>query len=495
VNDKDMKKLLEIGVQLSSEQDLGCLLERILTYVMELAHCDAGTLYLLQNGALRFRILRNDTLRSYSGGDGQIPNLPPVPLTRQNVCALAVLDGETISIEDVRTCDKYDLTGPKKYDAITGYSTRSMLVVPMHNRGGEAIGVLQLLNAMDPEGQVRAFPPKMTLVLESLASQAAITIQNVRYIQEIKRLLYSFVRVMSSAIDERTPYNANHSRRMAVNGGRFADWLNAQAQRRGEALPFPPQHKAELVMSILLHDIGKITTPLEVMDKAKRLPPLQEKLLQQRLSKIGLLDQIRELKGEITPEERQTREAYLSEATQRIAQINAAGFVTDEQLEWLSQTQKRTYIDEQGQVCPWITDEEYEMLSIRRGTLSPEERRIMENHAAVTRKLLSQIEFSKEFSHVPVWAAAHHELLDGSGYPDGLTAKDIPFEVRIITILDIFDALVADDRPYKPGMPVERALDILSGMAREGKLDTRLTELFTESRCWEDVGNRLEGTA
>ena len=155
-----------------------------------------------------------------------------------------------------------------------------------------------------------------------------------------------------------------------------------------------------------------------------------------------------------------------------------------EELAWLEELRGRTYND-QGQERPWITGEEYAMLSIRKGTLSPEERKIMEDHVVVTDTLLSQIHFSKELSHVREWAASHHELLNGSGYPRHLSGEQVPYEVRIITILDIFDALVADDRPYKPGMPIEKALDILTIMAtKEGKLDPRLTELFIESKCW-----------
>ena len=188
----EMKQLLEVGVLLSSERDINRLLEKILACVMNIARCDAGTLYLMDDNALRFRIMCNHTMKSYSGGDGQEPNLPPVPLTRESVCALAVLENRCIRIGDVRQCKEYDLTGPIRYDAMTGYHSQSMLVVPMRNREGEILGVLQLINAMDEAGNVQEFSEDMVLVLESVASQAAITIQNVRYIREIKELFRSF---------------------------------------------------------------------------------------------------------------------------------------------------------------------------------------------------------------------------------------------------------------------------------------------------------------
>ena len=409
MRDEEIKKLLQIGVLLSSERDLDRLLEQILECVMELTRCDAGTLYLLEDDKLWFRIMRNNTLKTYSGANGEIPALPPVALSRESVCALAVLDNKTIRIEDVRHCQEYDLTGPIRYDAITGYNTVSMLVVPMRSRTGETIGVLQLINAMDETGSICPFTGDMALILESLASQAAITIQNVRYIKEIQELFQSFVRVMSSAIDQRTPYNANHSRRMAECCGRFVDFLNARAEEAGQEPPFSAQHREELVMSVWLHDVGKVVTPLEVMDKAKRLSPLQEARLQNRILDVWLTKRIDCLEGRITQEELEAVRQETGEAAEHIARINGAGFLPDEELAWLEELRGRTYND-QGQERPWITGEEYAMLSIRKGTLSPEERKIMEDHVVVTDTLLSQIHFSKELSHVREWAAAHHEI-------------------------------------------------------------------------------------
>ncbi len=482
-----MKKVLEVGVLLSAERDPNRLLDRILSCVMELARCDGGTLYFLEGDALRFKIMRTNSLGTHSGGDGRDPDLPPVKLRRENVCALSLLEDRTVRIRDVYNDPSCDFSGPIAYDALTGYHTQSMLVVPLRGREGERIGVLQLINALDEAGNVCAFSEEMALVLESVASQAAVTIQNVRYIREIRELFRSFVRVMSAAIDERSPYNANHSRRMAECGGRFIDFLNAQADAEGRERPFSPARREELLMSILLHDIGKLTTPLEVMDKAERLSPLQQAEIRHRLEAIRLQGKIDCLEGRISRETLDALEAETRETERTIGQMGTAGYLSDGQLSWLAAVRERTYLDENGQERPWLTEEEYAMLSIRKGTLSPEERKVMENHVVVTDKLLSQIKFPAELSHVRPWAAAHHELLNGSGYPGHLTGEAIPTEVRILTILDIFDALVADDRPYKPGMPVEKALSILESMAkREGKLDPYLTDRFLASRCWEE---------
>ncbi len=479
---EDMQKVLEIGVLLSSERDHNRLLEQILECVMDLAHCDAGTLYLLDKDHLRFKILRNHTMHTYEGGNGKDPTLPPVPLSRENVCALSLLENRTIRIEDVYNCPDYDFSGPIHYDKITKYHTQSMLVVPMHNRNGNRVGVLQLINALKEDGKtIQAFPEDMALVLESVASQAAITIQNVWYLRQIKALFQSFVQVMSTAIDERTPYNGSHTRHMAAIGSRFLDYLHD----RGIAA-FPPEEKEELLMSVWLHDIGKLVTPLEVMNKMARLTPAQHNDFLHRMETIRLHSQIRLLSGSITQEAYAALVEGAHRAEALVESIDSAGFLPDEKLDALAELAAAAWTDKDGNIHPWLTPAEASQLSIRKGTLSEEERQIMEEHVQVTDKLLSQIQFSDDLSHVRQWAASHHELLNGSGYPCHLTGEQIPLQVRIITILDIFDALVADDRPYKPGMPVGKALSILESMAtREGKLDPELTRYFIESNCWE----------
>ena len=486
MREEKFRTFLEVGVSLSAERDYNRLLEKILSCVMELSNCDAGTLYLLEDGALHFKIMRNNTMNTYSGGDGSDCGLPPVALNRESVCSLALLDNKTLRIEDVWHCEEYDLTGPMRYDAITGYHTQSMIVVPMRNREGGKIGVLQLINAQDDGGTVIPFEEEIVLAVESVASQAAITVQNVRYIAQIKNLFHSFVKVMSSAVDERTPYNGSHTRHMAQYGGHFLDYLNGKAVEAGKGILFDPAHKEEVLMSVWLHDIGKLVTPLEVMNKMHRLLPEQRDAFIHRMEVVRLRGEIERLNGLITLEEagRLIRDTRDAEAL--VNAVDGCGFVTDERLAELAGLKKRTFTDSDGAVKPWVTDEEYAMLRIRKGTLSNEEREVMESHVVVTDKLLSQIEFSDDFSHVQHWAGSHHELLNGSGYPHHLSGEDIPIEVRIITILDIFDALVADDRPYKPGMPIEKALGILTTMAeKEGKLDPELTKLFIESRCWE----------
>lgn len=483
----EVKKILNVGVLLSSERNLDRLLEKILISVMEISHCDAGTLYLLNQDKLYFTIMRNNTMKVYQGGDGKRPDIPPVTLSRENVCALALMEGRTINIPDVRKCREYDLTGPVRYDAVTGYHTQSMLAVPMQNRKGEKLGVLQLINVKDTDGNICPFPDEMALVLESVASQAAITIQNVRYIEEIHALFHSFVRVFVSAVEERSPYNANHTKHMVTYGERFLDFLNMHAETDGKQAPFDAVHREELLMSIWLHDIGKLVIPLEIMDKQERLPAEQYHAFLHRMEVILLLGEIDALSGKENNLDALAED--VQSAKELVKDVNTAGFVTDEKITLLGQLAERTYTDRDGKEKRWLTKDDYEMLSIRKGTLSDKERDIMQSHVVMTEKLLSQIQFSTELAHVREWAASHHEYLSGDGYPKHLSDDEIPPEVRILTIIDIFDALTADDRPYKPGMPPERALSVLKDMAlKEGKLDKALVDLFIKSHCWETAG-------
>lgn len=523
LSQEDVNRILQIGVSLSAEKNLGRLLEQILSSVMELAHCDAGTLYLLKEGALHFEIMRNDTLGTYEGANGSAPTLPPVPLSRENVCAFALLENRTVRIADVRQCAEYDFSGPIRYDAMTGYHTQSMLVVPMSNREGEKLGVLQLINAQDESGNVCPFSEDMTLVLESVASQAAITIQNVRYIREIKGLVHSFVRTMSSAIDQRSAYTGNHTRHMAAYCEKFLDYLNSRAQadgkvqagvtssmsekrgegktpsiseKRGEgtifSLPegneepalFSSERREELLMSVWLHDIGKLVIPLEVMDKPSRLRPEQYTAFKHRMEIIRLNGRIEYLTGDMSHDDFEDLLAETEAAEKLVEEMNIGRPLTEEQKEALVALAGRTY-REKGEQRHWLEPEEKEMLLIPRGTLSEEERKVIESHVSVTDRLLSEIRFSKELSHVREWASSHHELLNGRGYPRHLEGDEIPLEVRILTILDIFDALTAADRPYKKAKTPEVALDILEMDAQNGRLDPELVRLFKESRCWE----------
>ena len=477
---QDTRRFLALSLALTGERDREALLSSILDTAMEVSRCDAGTLYLLEDDGLHFCRMVTLSQGTRQGGHADPISLPPVPLEEKYVCSWVALHQESINVPDVRNDTHFDFTGSLRYDAMTGYRTVSMLVVPMRNDKGEMIGVTQLINATDGKGNVIPFDPEVELLVSAISSQAAISITNMQYSEQITALLDSLVGALSTAIDERSPYNANHTRNMVRLGERFLDWLD----RTGQDWHFDADDRRSFLMSVWLHDVGKLVVPLEVMDKQSRLAG-QLGEVEQRFVRMGLLSRIALLEGRISPEAHDAAARERDEALAFIRRIDTAGFLPDADLEALERIAARSFTDETGKAQPWLTPEEAHCLSVRKGTLTDEERSIMQSHVVVTGRILSHVQFPKSYARVPHWAAAHHELLNGSGYPAHLRAEDIPREVRLLTILDVFEALTARDRPYKPPMPAEKALSILDSMVSEGAVDAGVLELFKASRVWE----------
>ncbi|MDR1508789.1 MAG: GAF domain-containing protein [Synergistaceae bacterium] len=471
-----VETLLDIGVALSKEKDIDRLLETILDAAMDIANCDGGTLYVLEGGALHFRILVTKSLGLRRGVRGVSPELPPVPLSRANVSSRAALDKTLINVADVYASDDFDFSGTRRYDGMTGYKTVSMLNVPMEDDNCDVIGVLQLINALSGEGAVVPFAREYEPVIFSLASQAAICLTNRAHAAETMELLDSFVRVMSEAIDARSPYNANHTRNMARYADNFADWLNGDG-----GIAFDGERRRRFLMSVWLHDIGKLVVPLEVMDKANRLGPKINDVMS-RFRIFALQNEIGYLRQSIGGGEYARRAAEIEAARELVEQSDRAGFLPDETLAAIRELGEKTGPDGE---TPFLMDEELTCLSVRKGTLTDGERRVMESHVVMTRRLLSGMSFPKRFRSVPDWASSHHEYLNGEGYPDKLSGDAIPTETRILTVLDVFDALTAGDRPYKPAMPAEKALGILTDMAGDGRLDPDIVDRFIRSGAWK----------
>ena len=482
MNEIRIDKLLEIGIALSREKDGDKLLGLILREAMEMTSCDGGTLYIYDGESLRFHIMITRSMHFYKGGKNDPVDLPPVPMKRSHVCACSAMEKKLINIADVYEHNEYyDFSGPKNYDKMTGYHTQSMLVVPMEDDNGDVIGVLQLINAQDEGGNTIPFEKGYEKVIASLASQTAICLTNRKHSVEIMELLDSFVRVMSTAIDARTPYNANHTKNMVRYGKRFIDYL----RRKNGDWQFTEQQEKEFLMAVWLHDIGKLVIPLDVMDKETRLGKRQ-KDVEYRLEKIALLDELAFARGKLTKTELEEKRAQLAESRELILSANKAGFLPDETLEKIKKIAALTFTDTDGVEKTWLTEEELTCMSIRKGTLSDGERKIMQSHVEMTEKFLNEVHFPKQYSGVTRWASSHHELLNGKGYPRHLSQDDIEKEVRLLSILDVFDALTARDRPYKAPMPVPKAMFVLEDMVKFGELDGEILKLFEESKAWEE---------
>ncbi|MBQ1435158.1 MAG: GAF domain-containing protein [Clostridia bacterium] len=476
----EIKSFLNICLAISNERDREALLSNILDTAMDLSKCDAGTLYLYEEDGLHFcrMVTRSQNIRQ-GGHDAPIA-LPPVPMDEAYVCSWAAIHNKAINVADVRSDTHFDFSGSKRYDDMTGYRTKSMLVVPMQSDKGQLVGVMQLINALDEDGRIIPFPHDIELIVGAIASQAAISITNMQYSEQITALLDSLVGALSAAIDASTPYNANHTRNMVEYGCRFLDWL----EKTGHPWKFDSDKRRTFLLAVWLHDVGKLAVPLSVMNKNSRLGDGLERVMG-RFRTISLLNKISMLEGRISRKDYELTAQRINEACDLVCRIDSAGFLKDEDLERINALRTLAYSDENGLVKPWITPEEYDCLTIRKGTLTAGERLVMESHVTITARILSRVDFPKMYALAPVWAAAHHELINGSGYPNHLTAGDIPDEVRLITILDVFDALTARDRPYKPPMPEDKALGILHSMANEGAIDEKILELFEKSRAWE----------
>lgn len=484
-----LQKILDIGIALSKEKDTERLLEYILTAVMDITQCDGGTLYIKEDETLEFKIMITKSRGIHQGGSGDAITMPPVSLVKENVCACGVLYRRLINIPDVYESSGYDFSGPKKYDAITGYQTKSMMVVPMEDDKGTIIGVMQLINAMDESGNVIPFREEYEQILLSVGSQAAICLMNMNYAKQIRNMLDSFVRVMSTAIDARSPYTANHTRNMVAYASRFIDWLNQQ----DTGWNFDEKEKYVFLMSAWLHDIGKLITPQEVMDKRDRLAG-NYTIIMDRFEKIRLLTKIEALQGKVGEKEAADRFEKIQNAGQLVTQVNECGFLTDE-LAWkVNELAGWIFEEEDGSLHPWITQEEQEQLIIRKGTLTDKEREIMQDHVEMTRIMLEQMSFGEDYQNVVTFAAQHHERLNGSGYPKGLKEDEISREVRLLVILDIFEALTARERPYKPPIPAEKAFEILYRMASQVEIDLDILKLFEQSQAWildsQETGER-----
>lgn len=485
----DIKKIFDVVLAFNNEPDYKELLSIILINMMDITDSDAGTLYILKDNKLHFSNIVNKTLDIFQSDDSI--NLPPVVLNKdsiQNVCAYAAINNEIVLVDDVYDeTSRFNFSGPKQYDKLTGYKTQSMLVLPLcaHVEGvDDVIGVIQLINAIDEAGQTSPYrdifdPP----IIPALAQIAANTLANVKHMNEVRTLFHSMVAVTTQAIDERSPYNRAHTQNVAFYSEMFARYLSEQYPT-GHKYHFDRNRIEQLIVAALLHDIGKIITPLLIMDKSGRLgEKLDEVLYRFDIKKLQLENQY--LRKQVPEEDFNAEYDKVEKAVSLVNEVNGAPFLPDDKLNQVQFLKDIVYINSKGDTVPVLDEKEIEALSVRRGTLTEEERNIMQDHVVITGRLLDRITFLKYYENVPSWARHHHEFLDGSGYPNQLKGDAIPLEACIITIVDIFDALIASDRPYKPGVPLDRALEILREMVKEGKLHGELVELFSQSKVWE----------
>ncbi len=507
-----VRKLVELGIALSSEHNRDKLLEMILIGAKDLTNADGGTLYLrTDDDCLRFAIMRTESLNIAMGGTTgiEIP-FPPLPLydpetdmpNHKNVASHTALEAKAINIPDAYEATDFDFAGTKKFDKGTGYRSKSFLTVPLKNHEDTVIGVLQLLNAIDPKtGNVVTFSSQIQPIIEALASQAAVSLDNQQLIQAQKDLLEAFIKVIAHAIDRKSPYTGGHCERVPV----ITEFLAAAAMEQTEGsfkdFSLTEDEWYELHIAAWLHDCGKVTTPEYVVDKATKLETIYDRIETVRTRFQSLKDQteiryLRKMQQEnadiphLEQELSQTLEK-IDEDRLFIEKANIGGeFMADEDIDRVHEIANQTWRDWNGQESAFLSENEIHNLVIRRGTLTDDERQVINDHIVVTIDMLEQLPFPKHLRRVPEYAGGHHEKMDGTGYPRGLMKNQMSIPARIMAIADIFEALTAGDRPYKKAKKLSEAIRIMSFMKKDNHIDPELFDLFLTSGVYLKYAER-----
>ena len=562
------ERLIEIGIALSAEKDTNKLMERILLEAKALGNADGGTLYIrTEEDTLEFEIIRNDSLGLAQGGtSGEEINIPAQRMfnedgspNKKQIVSNAALSGETLNIVDAYDSTEFDFSGTKKFDQGTGYRTTSVLTMPLKNSQDDVIGVLQLLNALDPAtGEVVAFSEELQPLMEALASQAAVALDNALLIKAQENLLDSFITLMARAVDAKSPYTGGHCERVPeltemltravcdAESGPFADFNLSQ------------EGWYELHIGAWLHDCGKVTTPEYVVDKSTKLETITDRIHEVRMrfevakreAIIACQEQIIAGNGDsaVLREELGRTLSQLDEDYYFIAECNLGGeFMAEDRVERVrkiaGQTWTRTLDDRVGiaheelvrrerQPAPVlpvaeplladrldhliehdadvhsadpdnpygfrikVPEHKYNLgeiynLCISRGTLTEEERFKINDHIVQTIVMLESLPFPKHLARVPEIAGGHHEKMDGTGYPKQLRGEQMSIPARVMAIADVFEALTAADRPYKPAKKLSESVKIMSFMVKDDHLDPDLFRLFLESGVYKAYADKF----
>jgi HD-GYP domain-containing protein (c-di-GMP phosphodiesterase class II) len=504
-----LEYLNAVGVALSQERDIDKLLEAILVAAKHLTHADGGTLYRLMGDKLHFAIVRTDSLAIAMGGTSGNP-VPfyPIPLhdrdgnpNRTMIAAYAALTHNTVNIADAYTEAGFDFSGTRNFDKRTGYRSTSFLTVPMKNHEGEIIGVLQLLNATDPAtGRVTAFSTQDQRLAESLASQAAIALTNRLLIQQLEILFESLIGLINTAIDDKSPYTGGHCKRVPVLTMMLAEAASDCATGPLADFRMTDKDRYELKIAGLLHDCGKITTPVHVVDKATKLQTIFDRieLVATRFEVLKREAEVEMLRAKLDAlavgdEEsaRRAEEAYARRVRQydedrdflRRTNVGTERMCPEDQAR-VSRIARYTWRNERGEVARFLSPDEEENLNIAYGTLNAREREVINHHIVATVKMLEALPWPRHLTRVPEYAGGHHERMDGKGYPRGLTREQMSVPARVMGIADIFEALTARDRPYKPGKTLSESLEILGRFKLSGHIDPDLFDVFVREKVY-----------
>jgi HD-GYP domain-containing protein (c-di-GMP phosphodiesterase class II) len=518
-----LEQLNDIGAALSQEKNLDQLLEKILIAAQTISHADGGTLYLIEEGTrMRFAIMRNDTLKVALGGTSgnKIP-FYPIQLYKDGqpnnsmVAAYAAINQCTVNIADAYTEAGFDFSGTRQFDQKTGYRSKSFLTVPMKNHEGEIIGVLQLINSLASDTrEILPFSEADQRLAESLASQAAIALTNRALINQLEELFESFIVLINTAIDEKSPYTGGHCQRVPMLTMMLAEAVNETSEGPLASFTMTDKDRYELKIAGMLHDCGKVTTPVHVVDKGTKLETIFDRisLIETRFEVLKRDAEIEALRmrldlaqdsgaSEMSRRERQygieqalrERVRQLDVDREFLRRCNIGG----EYMPAEAQARVREigtvyrWTDPSGHIANFLSEDEIENLAIARGTLTPEERETINHHIVATIKMLEALPWPKHLAKVPEYAGGHHERMDGKGYPRGLLREQMSVQARVMGIADIFEALTAKDRPYKHGKTLSESLKILGQFKQNGHIDPDLFDIFVRRKVYMRYGKEF----
>lgn len=514
IKDKtNLQHFIDISIRLTTEKNSSKLLDEILQVVMSIANSDAGSIYsITSNKQLKFETVINKSLNLYLGGTlGGPVDFPNIDLFIDGkpndtaIVAHSVNTGEVINIPDVYDTLPFDMSAARKMDARTGYRSESMLTIPLKDHEDDIIGVIQLINVKDAQNKNIPFSEELVTLIRSFASLGAISLTNSTLVKDMEVLFSTFAEAIAMAIDEKSPHTGGHCKRVPALTLMLADAVHKIDKGPLADFIMSPEDRHELSVAGWLHDCGKIATPDHIMEKSTKLETIFDRIefIDAKFEIISrdlelsyqqqIISAIKQNKSvEVLQFERllETELKQLALDRALLQRVNIGGeFLGEEEQAHILRISKQYSLKINGEETPLLTDDEVENLMIRRGTLTQGEREIMKRHMDITKNILDILPFPKHLSNVAEYALGHHEKLDGTGYPRGLTKEQMSVPARLMAITDIFEALSAVDRPYKKAKPVSECLNILGNMVSNNHLDPDIFAIFIESEVYKNYIN------
>ena len=512
-----IKKLNEIGLSLSKEDDTNIIFELIMEEAKNITNADGRTLYMISDDAktMKFEIMRTDSMNFAQGGTSSVEiTFPPMQLSDEegnpnhsSIVTYSANTGKTVNIKDAYKEKGFDFTGAKTFDKNSGYRTTSVISVPLKNHENDIVGVMQLINATDKKsGKVVTFSADMQQQVESLASQGAVALTNKRLVKELKTLFESFIQLIATAIDRKSEYTGGHCERVPDITMMLAEAVENTTEGTYKDFSMTKDERYELYIAAWLHDCGKVATPVHVVDKATKLQTIYDRIenVQTRFeilkrdaeikflnTKIELLEK-NDMVGLKDAEAKLNLQlAQFDEELAFVEKSNVGGeFMQDTDQDRIRQIGEYEW-NYKGETIPFLSELEVRNLTIAKGTLLPEERETINDHIVITIEMLEKLPYPKNLRNVPEFAGGHHETLDGKGYPKGLTGDQMSVQAKMMAIADIYEALTASDRPYKDGKKLSQAMRILGFMKNEYHIDEELFEIFVKEGVYKKYAEKF----